>query len=131
MRRWFVLLMIALLPLRGLVGDAMAADMMAKHLSTAQTAVETASAHHEMDPDCMGHSHANADTDANADADASVATNASPCPTCASCQVCSSVALAFAASVAVSPVFTQPTPVATLATFASADPATGFKPPIS
>jgi hypothetical protein len=124
MRRWFVLLMIALLPLRGVVGDAMAADMMSKHLAAAQSAVESETAHHGMDPDCMGHSHADAD-------EGSSAVDASPCPTCASCQVCSSVALAFALYADVTPVFAQPRPISAQAMFTSADPATGFKPPIS
>jgi hypothetical protein len=127
MRRWFVLLLIALLPLRGVVGDAMAADMVAKHLATAQSAAATETAHHDMDPDCMGHSHVNSD----ADDGTSAMNDTSPCPTCASCQVCSSVALAFAASLDVPPFFAQPRPVAAQPTFTSADPAAGFKPPIS
>lgn len=125
MRRWFVLLMIALLPLRGWVGEAMAGEMLGQHLAVAAAAQAQLA---QADPhDCMGHQLAAADGGTQQDTQSA----SGDCPTCASCQVCSSVVLSVDTARVPAPVFGS-TLVPRMGTpFASAEPAPAFKPPIS
>jgi hypothetical protein len=142
MRHLLLVLMIALLPVRGWIGDAMATGMAAGHLQHQQAATEFIAVHphesvasdhfdHVMPapeamhaqaaPDCAGHqvSHGNEQA-----ADAH-------CDSCAACQACHTVALSPAAA-GLNPVFqalTLPRPAPDQ--FASADAALGQKPPIS
>lgn len=124
MRRWFVLLLIALLPLRGWVGEAMAGEMLGQHVAAA-TAKQVQAVLH----DCMGHEAA-----ASNGSDASMQDTQSAsgdCPTCASCQVCSTVVLSVDAARVPAAAFGN-TLVPRMGTrFASAEPAPAFKPPIS
>jgi hypothetical protein len=120
MHRWLLVLMIALLPLRGWVGDAMAGEMLRHHVAAAAVQAEQAPA-----ADCMGHhgvaAPAAAGHTASVDGDG---------PTCASCQVCSAVALAFTAPAQVSG-YSQPRPQTLERAHRNADRAQAFKPPIS
>jgi hypothetical protein len=126
MRRWFLFALIALLPLRGWVGEAMAGQMLAQQLvaikSVAASPVSMGAAEHK---DCMGHGMAAAGDSAAAQP------QPADCPTCAHCQVCSSVALALPAPVALPPLAVSAPPGSAPMRFASADVARGFKPPIS
>ncbi len=136
MRLLFVALMIALLPLRGWVGDAMAMTpeahaMPASHPGhTPVVHADLADCHGHADmADCHGHpgmAHADHGTPEAHDAHA-----ATDCGSCSACQICHSVALApmlpaFAADV-------QPASAPQSATreLASAERAPGYKPPIS
>jgi hypothetical protein len=139
MRHLFLVLMIALLPLRGWVGDVMATEMASPRAAQLQLATEmiAADAHVESNgghfdhaamaagpaqaqPDCAGHGAG----DASATADAH-------CDSCTLCQACHNIALSPAAPAAL-PVLARPAPAhSPLATFASADSALGQKPPIS
>lgn len=142
MRRWFVLLLVLLLPLRGWIGEAMAGEMLAQRVAVAAAATQHGHAgpihaQHGHGPahrlaqapehDCLGHAHAQPHTDASAKAQLPD----SGCGTCASCQVCSSVALGF--HVPALPVidFAQAPPSVRLPHFASAEPRLRDKPPIS
>lgn len=139
MRRWFVLLLIALLPLRGWVGEAMAGEMLGQHIAAAssvQAQQAQAASHPQVQPvpqaqsalhDCMGHQAA-----ASFVGEQEPAQSASgDCPTCASCQVCSSVVLSVDAARLPAAAFGN-TLVPRMGTrFASAEPAPAFKPPIS
>ncbi|WP_143762907.1 hypothetical protein [Ramlibacter tataouinensis] len=58
MRPWLLILMVALLPLRGWVGDAMAGEALARQV-VAMAADAQASAPHP--PDCHGHAAASSD----------------------------------------------------------------------
>jgi uncharacterized protein YoaH (UPF0181 family) len=137
MRHWLLILMIALLPARGWIGDAMATGMAAGHAQ--QIAAKTiainphgqrAESHFEHDvstsevaqavPDCAG--HASSDTPTAADAH---------CESCSACQACHTLALS-PATVDSLPVFQafHPSPAA-VPRFASAEAALGQKPPIS
>lgn len=131
MRRWFVLIMIALLPIRGWVGDVMAADMVTQRIGAlAQVPVmvhqpaDTAAA----DPhaDCHGKAAAHSPAPAN-----ETAVAAPDCGSCTSCQVCHSVGMATVAGA--TPLVAAPHAAPPLrgTHFASAEPARGFKPPIS
>ena len=132
MRRWFVLLLIALLPLRGWVGEAMAGEMLGQHVAAAASAqaqqAQAASPQAQAaSHDCMGHQAA-ASLGGEEEAPQSASGD---CPTCASCQVCSSVVLATQAA-PLPPAAFGNTLVPRMGTpFASAEPAPAFKPPIS
>jgi hypothetical protein len=117
MRPWLLILMIALLPLRGWAGGALAGDVISHKLA----ASAVASPHH----DCMGHAQPPAGIRDPVHPDAPDAS------ACASCQVFSSAALAFASAVPGLTFFQPPRPLAAEARFASADRTPGFKPPIS
>jgi hypothetical protein len=112
---FFVL--VAVLVLRGWVGEAMAGQMLAMELATAQASAQMAAM-----PDCPGH----AAMDAAAD-DAGQGMN---CGSCLSCQACSLNALPTAA-VAAAPSMIHAHPPSERVLFASAPAAPGFKPPIS
>ena len=142
MRQIIVALMIALLPLRAWVGDAMATEMASGAPAHTQIATEkiASSAHTEravvafdhqssVQPpaaaaaasDCAGH---------GMHAPATEVTDA-PCHSCSACQACHTVALS--SSVAHTDSFYKPPALthAPAAQFASAVAALGQKPPIS
>ena len=125
MRRWLPFVLMLLLALRGLVGDAMAGQMLAQQLNAQPApavAVQVMAGH-----DCDSHGHpqaAAAQPEAAGEAQAP-----DDCPTCASCQVCSSVAMSPSPVLApaLPPVRTQPQQASTA--YPSAEPALAFKPP--
>lgn len=134
MRRWFFVLLILLLPLRGWVGDAMAIQMAlpGQHLPAAGAMPhadgDSGPAHtlarsvaQAAADDCGGHA------DAQQTGDAMDATH---CEACAMCQSCHTVAVlqpqALLAAAQVSPL--SPAPI--MQAFASADRALFLKPPI-
>lgn len=120
MRRFFIVLMIALLPLRSWAGDVMTVEMAVGQLAgVVQTASKTTS-------DCHGQNS----TASNADSVDDSATDAR-CDTCGTCQLCHSVALAdFSFSDLAS--LTTPSLLFSDSTgFASAPRALSLKPPIS
>ena len=142
MRHLLLALLIALLPLRGWVGDAMATQMAAGQLQhpSAQAEVQAAHSHEEeMARAHTGH-HGEAAVQASQtlhDCAEQTADNSSThssdghCETCAACQACHTVALSPAAPGPVA-VFSAPTlPRPAADQFASADAALGQKPPIS
>jgi hypothetical protein len=118
MHRWLLLLMIALLPLRGWVGDAMAGQLLSQRMSTGATAV--AHAGH----DCAGHAQSSAQALAAVPADPPAGSS------CADCQALSSAAV-LPDGLPGSPSFQPPKPVSPEARFASVDRVPRFKPPIS
>ena len=119
MRRWLVLLMLVLLPLRGWVGEAMAGEMIQQQLHGPHAAAQ-----HAMDHDCAGHAgHAGHPDHEAAKAD--------PCSTCASCQVCSAVALAVPLRTVPCASFGHAPPRFEAPAFASAERQLAFKPPKS
>ena len=130
MRRWLLLLVVLLLPLRGWMGDAMAgqfavhaAAAVQSHVHAVEHAAPPLQAH-----DCADHAHA-APVQAQPAADAAGPQADGDCPTCASCQACSSVALSPASAGPAATVFSHPRPQTAHAAFASAEPAHFFKPP--
>lgn len=142
MRRFTFVLMIALLLLRGWIGEAMATGMALAPLQH-QGATQTIATHtHEIsaqahfdhetaEPEAFYEAQAVHDcTGGPASEDPSHAGPA-PCDTCAACQACHTVALTPPAASA-HPVFSaRALPRAKAALFASADTARGQKPPIS
>jgi hypothetical protein len=142
MRHLLFALLIALLPLRGWVGDAMATRMAAGQLQhqhqPTQTAAQADHVHGAADA-----AHANQHEEAasettlalhdcagQADEGGSHSTDGH-CETCAACQACHTVALSLAAP-DLMPVFSvSPLPRQAAAPFASADTALRKKPPIS
>jgi hypothetical protein len=126
MRRWFILVLIALLPLRGWAGEAMAGEMLAQHLiATKNAAASPASTGASEHKDCMGHA-----TSAAPEAEVASPQPGSG-PTCAQCQAYSSFALALPPAIVLPPLAATAAPGQAASHFASADVARGFKPPIS
>lgn len=132
MRRWLLLSLVLLLSLRGLVGDAMAGQMLSAHMAAAAAAASqvlpaavTASA----SPDCDSHGAGHAMPAQPAQPGEAQAEVPADCPTCASCQVCSSVALSPtpATAPALPPACQQPQQAS--ASYPSAESALAFKPP--
>jgi hypothetical protein len=122
MRRWLLLLLVALLPLRGWTGEAMAAQMQAQH----QAQPATAAAPHAAANDCGGH-HDQAQAEAATGPQGAQAHGA----ICAACQACSTMALAFTRPRLPAAPYSAAPPVPMAETFASAEPASADKPPIS
>ena len=139
MRQLFLILMIALLPLRGWVSDAMATEMVTAQVQQQQTATKIADsyayevdaqAHHDVEivnaetvqtaAECTSHAFGE---DEHAED--------THCNTCSACQACHTVALS-PPTVDVTPTFNPRTlPRAVVAQFVSAEHALGQKPPIS
>ena len=119
MRRLFLILMIALLPLRAWAGDVMAVGMMTVNLATHVPCA----GHDASEPGALERS-----PDSTEVADVSPSAH---CETCVACQICHSVALANPA-ILQAPAVTSPVQPASLSTrFASALLAISLKPPIS
>jgi hypothetical protein len=141
MRTLLLALMIALLPIRGWLGDAMAVEM-ALHAMPAAATVSMASAATEahcqdaMDADdSMGmqmamSGHPTQDPQDHATHDGG-GTDHQGCGTCTACQVCHTVALGGMPLVDTVRLAPQAPPAAHTERFASAEPAQGLKPPIS
>jgi len=128
MRRWLPFVLVLLLALRGLVGDAMAGQMLAQQFPASQAGAAVAvSPGMPAGHDCDSHGHEqapNADPQPGGEAQAP-----EDCPTCASCQACSTLAMWASPSVApaLPPVRTQPRQPSSA--YPSAEPALTFKPP--
>lgn len=153
MRHLVFALLIALLPLRGWVGDAMALQLTVAALSHTEIAIKkeafgaigtSASSHFEHQTPAV---HAAAEPPAMAHADCpghdSSALPASPhhgggaqhadgdCASCTTCQICHSVALTPVLLHFTSALLPATAPSSKAPHFASAERAPGFKPPIS
>ena len=131
MRLLLLILMMALLPLRGLAGDVMAIRMAA-HLPSDRAEVVMAMPVTELavagssHADCMGRA------DATPEQGPLPATGSSGhCTTCPSCQVCFSVALPVLPSVWSTAPLPNTVPRIGESVFFSAVSAPGLKPPIS
>ena len=130
--------MVALLPVRGWIGDAMAVEMAAdaanatkyvaqeRHSTPASGSIASKNAP-QARSDCAGHgSMAQAD---NPQAASTQATDA--CQGCSACQVCHTLALAVVSAGTEPTDWAQAVPSMAKRHFSSADSARGFKPPIS
>ncbi|SFU41095.1 hypothetical protein SAMN05216350_101820 [Polaromonas sp. YR568] len=139
MRHLLLALLIALLPLRGWVGDAMATQMAAGQIQHSQSqeqgqhhgalaadhsgheeTAEAPQAPQAAEPDCAGHSSGESTHMADGH-----------CESCAACQACNTVALSLMET-SPNPVFKSTAqPRLAADSFASADAALRQKPPIS
>ncbi len=140
MRVFLIALMIALLPLRGWVGDAMAAELLATALAQTQVAPEMIANHaHESRAEAGFHSEISMKTPSLSHADCAGHDTAAQATsdrvphgkTCTLCQTCNSVALAAPAPMPAAMSLPQALPPAVPPRFASADRALSLKPPIS
>ncbi len=135
MRLLFVILLIALVPLRSWAGDAMAIRMAHGVVDSGHSTVARAASTASMHDDCAGGHHGAPASQATALASAAVTAAADAaqdhCTNCASCQACFTVALMGLPSV-VAPLIPHNSPPHTgLKSFTSADVVLGHKPPIS
>ena len=122
MRHWFLFLMIALLPLRGWVGDAMAVDMLSQP-AHASMAMGTHSGDHGAD---HGESHAQCACDEHASAAQDSADHQH-----SACDVCNVPALAMRLAELQTPPPGHAQLAAVVERFASSEAQRGIKPPIS
>ena len=140
MRTLLLVLMIALLPIRGWLGDAMAVEMVRHSLPAASVVAEATPAtmastaadahcHEAMDAADSGMDNTMAHHDDGHDSHNS--TDHQSCGTCTACQVCHTVALGGTPLVDIAHGAPQAPPAAHAARFASAEPVPGLKPPIS
>ena len=140
MRHLFVAFLIALLPLRGWVGDAMATSMAAdhaQHMAQVATKIIATDTHQtgekaHFDPetvavkatlltvDCSGHDLESVSLKVSAH-----------CDSCSACQACHAVALSLTSVDSTAAFNVSTLPRAAAAQFASASIALGKKPPIS
>jgi len=134
MHRWFFVLLILLLPLRGLIGDAMATQMaMPGHHAPAAGAMphadgDSGSAHAHVSPiasaaaaDCGDHTGTT---------DSGGAMDAEHCEACAMCQTCHTVAVLQPAGLPTVAQISPRSPPAAMHVFASAERTLLLKPPI-
>lgn len=145
MRHWLLVFLIALTPLRGWAGDVMAVAVAvatpAQHRAEVQGHIASNISAAAAEPtdrvpagtphaDCMGHSDHDAVTPGDADSPQDGDSGAH-CAPCSACPLCSAAALALHTRIApLIPAF-QGVPAAIGIAFTSAEPARGFKPPIS
>ena len=141
MRHLFFILMIALLPLRGWVSDAMATSMVTAHVQQQSVAITPAAHAHEAGmqahqdsptlvadvseasetvSDCA--SHAFGEDEHAAD---------THCNTCSACQACHTVALSTSTGELITTFNPRTLPRAAVTQFVSAERALDQKPPIS
>ena len=118
MRHWFIVLMIALLPLRGWVGDAMAVDMLAQPAHATMAMGDHGAGHGEAHVQCACDEHA-ATTDMGADHQHSA------------CDVCNVPALAISVPGLQMPPAASSQLAVPAERFASSEIQQGIKPPIS
>lgn len=144
MRTLLLALMIALLPLRGWLGDAMAVEMVKHSLPVAASAsasMATAAAEAHCHEAMEAGDHGGMDMQMSAGTDMpdssahathdSAGADHQGCGTCTACQVCHTVALGGMPLVDTVHSAPQAPPAAHASRFASAEPAQGLKPPIS
>ena len=129
MRRWLLVFLVLLLPLRGWVGEAMAGQVLHERKAQVQLAdaaavhAQRAAQNHHHDGEGAPHAHHGLVAPGDA------ATAHGDCGTCASCQVCSSVALSPSVPVIAAGGFSQPRPETPQRAYTSADAVLAFKPP--
>ena len=132
MRRWLLLVMVLLLPLRGWLGEAMAGEMLQQEV-VGVVQHHAAAAAHDCDHHGGGAAHPHQPHHPHAphghDHDEAQAQPGGDCPTCAACQVCPSVALWPPAPAIVATGFHHPPPQDVQPAFTSAEPLLAFKPP--
>ena len=127
--------MILFTPLRGLAADVMAISMAGQQGAAAHHGAAAVTGAHASGatalPDCAEHHAAPSAPVAHPLQDAQAALPDGDCPTCASCMVCSSAALALASGLAPAVPLHHALPAPGIASFRSAAPLPGYKPPIS
>ena len=128
MRRWLLVFLVLLLPLRGWVGEAMAGQMQEQRLAVAMAQQEHGAGHEHH----AGGHHADVEAAAmpgDAHHEAATSADGHGCGTCASCQACSSFALSPSLPVIPAAGFSQPLPQSPQRAYTSVAPDLAFKPP--
>jgi len=138
MHRWFLIVMIALLPLRGWAGEAMAGEMIARQVAAVQD-VAVATMDFQPIPERVagdiGHrapgEAATPMADCHGAAVPPAASAHDGCGACSACQACQSAAFVMPSVRVTMGSAARLAPPVAPARFASAEPTRGFKPPIS
>jgi hypothetical protein len=131
MVRWLMILLMAVLPLHAWAGATLSVARAPGHAPAAVHATSMPHGSSTADPgavdaDCLEHATATHHHAVDQGGD-----DAGACPTCPACHACSPAALLSALPGAAAPGFGAPRPDGAPTRFASAEPAPGFKPPIS
>jgi hypothetical protein len=131
-RRFFFILMIVLLPLRGWVGDAMAMQMVLPGgTAHASATVQSHGAEHAHSGVVADHRHATHAADCSDHPDRDAAALDAHCQTCTVCQTCHTVAITVPVVVAPGAQAMAALPPLVTDNFISADRGLSLKPPIS
>ncbi len=125
MRHFVFALLIALLPLRGWMADAMSMEMAVQQLQQAQ---HTPDAKASMPADCPKQAGG---AQAQTGSEPIPVSGGIPCHGCGSCELCLPMSLLALAALPLPLVMPQTAPPTAGERFASAERAPGFKPPIS
>lgn len=130
MRYLLLALMIALLPVRGWVGNAMAIGMASQQVAMAQASSVDAATNPDlaMPADCPMHAQAVSDQAADTDQTAAAGLHCNGCDTC---QLCLALASLTWTRVAANPPIPDAAPLANASRFSDADSVASLKPPIS
>jgi hypothetical protein len=130
MRHLLLALMIALLPVRGWVGNAMAVDMASQQVVMAQSMAQDAAMNAEsaMPADCPMHAQAAADESSDANQKTGAGTH---CNGCNTCELCLALASFTWADPPTSPFTPHAAPLSQGTRFSSADSVSSLKPPSS
>jgi len=123
MRRWLVLLMVVMLPLRGWAGDLMSVQM-----ATMNAAADTVAA---MPADCPMHIASHAEAQASDATEPTPAHTGSGMQSCSSCELCIPLAKLACGSLEAVSFAVHEQPLMPSVDFASASLAPVVKPPIS
>jgi hypothetical protein len=128
MRRFFLIFMIALLPLRGWAGEVMAMDMLATHAGATEKVAPHA---HGISAESTFDAEMQADCHEAAVAEPSDSTTSTHCGSCPLCQMCHTVAAPAPFEALPTPWLPHAQPSTGPTRFASAPAAFALKPPIS
>ena len=130
MRHLLLALLIALLPVRGWVGNVMAFEMASQQVAMAHVSSVDAATNPDlaMPADCPMHAQAVSDLAADTDQTAEAGLHCNGCDTC---QLCLALASLTWTHVAADPHVPDAAPLASASRFSDADSVASLKPPIS
>lgn len=130
MRHLFLIVMIALLPVRGWAVDSMAVSMAARQLNAIES-VTTEAINTGVKGQFDSETQATMPTDCPMQVQAADKAGAGVCHGCNTCQLCMAVVTGYPMTPVGATSLPQATPAIGSISFSSAEPAPGFKPPIS
>gem|GEM_PF-860260 len=134
MRRWLLVLLVALLPLRSGAGDAMGTGMATDAMKPAVAGhliIPNSIANYQESTGASGQFSSENSTQQQGDCPSTALAGHPHCQSCASCLACNTVALTVTVTLAPPPAVAAAVPMAQPLAFDSAIPHPGLKPPIS
>ena len=129
MRHWLIILLIAVLPVRGWASERMIVSMAVQQLAVAASASVEATGCPMLAQ--APHAVATAETDKTEATDAAGESISPLCKGCTTCQLCMAVVTGYPPMPGTTLQLPQAKRLLASVSFSSAEPAPGFKPPIS